>query len=243
MTRIVAAVDEGPVSSAVVEVAEALQPALGSRVEVLTVAPDDPGTIDSSTTAETVLEAATAGDVAVLVVGARSSPGGPRPVGHVTRAVLVESEVVVAVVPPEIDRSRDPISAVLLPLEGGAAPNRRVTEIVDALAAAGSTIDQVHVFDRSTAPPFWDRWQDEQLYADQFSTRFAPQPTGTELRSGNVAQQIREAADAHRSTLIVLEWGQRLGGHRAPVVRDLLCNSAVPLLLVPTDDEEGDGDA
>ncbi len=256
MSRILAAVDGGPVTAAVVKGAEALLPALGDSIEVVTVGSTP--VLDQAINGhrlrrlmgdpvESLVDAVSAENVTALVVGARSMVGGPRPVGHVTLQLITSVAVPVVVIPPEVGPGHDPLSCVLLPLEGGLAPSTTTARIVDALVAAGARLQPVHVFDRTTAPSFWDRFEDAELYADQFSRRYAPGGTATELRAGDAAQQILAASNDVGATLIVLEWKALLGGTHAPVVSTLLCNADVPLVLIPVagdsdvlDKEEGE---
>lgn len=248
VTRLVAAVDAGPMTSAVIRVADALVPILADRVEVVTVGNDqlelDPASPDvtslSGKTGDELIALTEAEDVAGMVVGLRSVAGGPRPAGHVTEQVITNSSVPVVVVPPGIDLTADPLCRVLLPLEGDAGPDGAANELARRLQGRGSVVDTIHVFDRATVPMFWDGWSERDVFAEQFTSRFSPVPSRTELRVGDVAQQILAAAVAKDATLIMIEWKSDLTGAHAPVVRDLLCNAGIPLLLVPIVDQGDD---
>ena len=251
MTRLIAAVDTGPMRASIIDTATALVPLLADRVDIVTIGVDDtegqdlgqdemspvaarPGSGEPMVGPGRQLVALTTEeDVTGIVVGLRSVVGGPRPAGHIAEQVITHSSVPVVAVPPEVDRSADPLARVLLPLEGEPDGDGPIGRFVGKLLRRGSSVDTIHVFDRASAPMFWDGWHEHDVFAHQFADRFSPTPDPTELRVGGVAQQVLEAAVSNESTLIVLLWKRDLSASRAPVVRDLLCNTTVPLLLVP----------
>lgn len=244
MTTLLAAIDAGPLAGTVVATAEAMLPVFADELDVVTVDHDD-GSLDAAIAQDVRSLAGRTGPaivaeieddgVAAIVVGLRSVAGGPRPAGHVTEHVITHCEVPVVVVPPGVDPAANPLERVLVPVEGSEPLGPEAESLLHRLESLGSLIETIHVFDRATVPMFWDGWHERELFADQFAEQYLPlEEPALELRAGDVAQQILAAAEASGSTLIVLEWKRDLGGTHAPVVRDLLGNTPVPLVLFPT---------
>ena len=239
MKRVVAAIDAGPVSESVIAVADRLADVLGAQREIVMVDGVVPSALSPDVTmlegdvAEALTALSKGPGVVALVVGIRAVVGGPRPAGHVTEELITQSPVPVVAVPPATGARARTLSRVLLPLEGAAPPDSSTEEIVRAFEAAGSLVDTVHVFDRASVPMFWDGWHDTEIWSEQFKHRYSPVATDTQLRLGDVAQQILGAAEENGSTLILLEWKCRLNHTHAPIVRELLSGTAVPLMLLP----------
>lgn len=247
MSRVLAAVDTGPVSQAVIKVANCLANVLAARREVVTV---DTNALTPTTMAEhaitapereastALLSLADAPDVVAIVVGVRTVTGGPRPAGHVTEHIITNSKIPVVTVPPGTEPDRCSLDQLLVPLDGGAPPGPVTTRIIRAFEAYGATINTLHVFDHSSVPMFWDGWGDRDIWTNQFAHAYSPSAAYTELKTGDVAQQILATAKAHGSSMIVLEWNHQLDHSHAPVIRDLLCNATVPLMLLPATSPE-----
>jgi hypothetical protein len=246
MTRVVAAVDPGPVAGAVAAVARRLAAGLGAEPVALWVtsaagSPTLAPAVDLSPVVHregdpaTEVAAEVAGaDVVAAVVGLRTVPGGPRPAGHVAEHLITVAAVPVAVVPPEAAEADPGRGPVLVPVEGGVPPSPAMSALLAALSEAGHEVVPLHVFDRTTAPMFWNGWHDRAIWSDEFSQRYAPAgSTSTELRAGEVAREILAATEARSAGMIVLEWSRNLAHPHARVVRELLSNTRVPLLLVP----------
>lgn len=250
MSRVIAAVDAGPVAAAVVAAARFLVPVMADEMTVVTVsdgpavggatgesdgAVADPIRVVVAEDPAAALVALTTSDpeVTMVVTGLRTVAGGPRPAGHVTREVLAASPVPVVVVPPGTDPGLDPLERLLVPLEGVTPVSSATADLLRHLEREGTVIDTVHVFDRTNVPRFWDRPEDHELWLDQFGRTRSPVAGRPEIRVGAVAGEILAAATAHGSSMIVLEWKGELHHPRAPVVRELLGATTVPLMLVP----------
>jgi hypothetical protein len=248
MTRVIVAIDADPVRAVVVPVAARLVPLLGDRLDVVT-AGSQSIELDASLPyevrglegppAEALLRESAAADVTAVAIGVRAMVGGPRPAGHVTELLLRGCDIPVLAVPPGVDPRLDPSEQVLVPLEGAGTLAPATVTLLRELERTGSTIDEIHVFDRSTVPMFWNGWDERARFTEQFIEQYSPlaDPQDLDLRVGDAADQILMAARERRSTLIVIEWKRELASPHAPIVRHLLSEAAIPLLLIPRSDE------
>lgn len=241
MTRVLATVDHGPVTGSVIDVARALAELLGADVDIVSV---EPAGRDASPAEDRAIrrvtgdvldqldEAISAADLAAVVVGLRAFHGGPHPAGHVALHVIERCTRPVVAVPPEVPMKARRLSCLLVPVEGGRPPSPDLVALVDLVVAAGRDVIGVHVLDRTTTPPFADRWDDAALWAEQFWQRHAPMLAGGQVHAGDVATEVLGAAERHGADTIVLEWSQRLDRHHARIVQDVLSRSTVPVLLI-----------
>lgn len=171
------------------------------------------------------------------VLGARRTPGGRRPVGRTALHILERANKPVVVVPPEaVGVSPRPFRRLLVPLEGSEQSARPVTEDLGPLIPDDIELVVLHVFTTSTVPPILDHpeW-DLPLWGDEFLTRFCPNATRIDLRTGTVGRGITEACGEGGADLIVLSWSQDASPGHAAVIRDVLAHSTVPVLLLPVD--------
>jgi Universal stress protein family len=93
------------------------------------------------------------------------------------------------------------------------------------------------VHEEEVIPAFTDQPQHEQAaWAREFLERFCRWGVGTvrlETRVGRSGELIPLVADECGCDLIALGWAQELSSGRAPVVRETLERSHLPVLLVP----------
>jgi hypothetical protein len=133
MTIALAALDSSLAANPVLVTARALSRVLGARVHAINVVIDGddsarnvaeaagvPLQIASGAVVECLVEAGQDGDVAALVIGARATPSGPRPLGSTAFAVATSLAKAVVVVPP-VGRIAPELRRVLVPLEGTAS--------------------------------------------------------------------------------------------------------------------------
>lgn len=171
------------------------------------------------------------------VFGARGTPGGRRPVGRTALHILERTNKPVVVVPPEaVGVSPRPFRRLLVPLEGSEQSARPVADDLGPLIPDDIELVVLHVFTTSTVPPILDHpeW-DLPLWGDEFLTRFCPNASRIDLRTGAVGTGITEACGEGDADLIVLSWSQDASPGHAAVIRDVLAHSAVPILLLPVD--------
>jgi nucleotide-binding universal stress UspA family protein len=180
-----------------------------------------------------LLDAVGAPEVVAAVVGARSTPGGRRPVGTTARRLVESSDKPVVVVPPEAV-SPPVFRRLLIPLEGTDTTSRAVIERLRPLIADEIEVVVLHVFTEATLPPMLDRPEyDLEILGQEFLLRHFPHATSIELRPGPVARRVGEVSAEERSDLIVLSWSQDSSGDRAKVIREVLAGSPIPILLLP----------
>ena len=242
MSMIVAAVNGGPTSGPVLEVADGLGRRLGADVDAITVGVLEYGGSGKERVRvergdpETVLAGhAARTEVAAVVIGARSTRLGAWPVGHVTLAVITHAPVPVVVVPPDLTPGRCRLASVVVPLEGDRRLLAPTRELLLALEGAGAELHPLHVMDRGHTPRFWEGSRDRTWYAEEFSQRVEPGLPETEVSAGDVVEVVARAVRNHDADAVVLEWKQHWDPGRAEVVRRLLERATVPVILVPED--------
>jgi len=181
-----------------------------------------------------LLDALSATEVLVAIIGARATPGGRRPVGHTARHILEHTDKPVVIVPPDAIAPNS-FRRILVPLEGTEASSQPVLERLLPLLVADVELVVLHVFTDVTLPTMLDHpMRDLQLLGREFLTRHFPQATDIELRPGPVAVQVAEVAGEHGTDLVVMSWSQDSSAGRARVVREVLGASSVPVLLLPS---------
>jgi nucleotide-binding universal stress UspA family protein len=186
-------------------------------------------------TVEALVEAAEAEDVVALVVGARRTPAGARPVGATALELVSSLPKPVVVVPPDI--APGALKRVLVPLEGTRSTSLTARSIVRLARGAHVDVIVLHVHDEETLPAFTDQPQHESAaWEQEFLDRFCPWGLGealVEVRAGRPEDQIALAAQENAADLIALGWSQELAAGRAPVVRAVLERGHIPILLLP----------
>lgn len=250
MKRIIAALDNSAAARPVLETALGLGALAGLPVDAVSVGGEP---ARSSTTAlvarqglglrvladpveEALLEAASAEDVAALVIGARGTPGGRRPAGHVALRVMAESGKPVVVVPPDsVGACPRQFKRVLVPLEGSEESSKPVFDLLSTLVPPDVELVVLHVFTTATTPRFFDRPEhDLDLLGDEFLGRHAPWPGARiEWRTGSAGGQVADACGDAEADLVVLAWSQDISVGHAAVVREVVTRSRIPVLLLP----------
>jgi nucleotide-binding universal stress UspA family protein len=249
MSRVVAAVDRSAAVRPVLSVAGELSRLVGAQVEAVHVREEGDRPPDGEALAagavlrevedpvvESLLRAARPADVEAVVIGARGTPGGRRPVGGTALELITRLEKLLVVVPPNaLHPGR--LERVLVPLDGTpetAAALRRTIEI-----ARGGELDVVvlHVLEETSLPLFEDQPQHETaVWVAEFLARECPAPAEElrmELRVGAPDDWVVRVAEEADADLIALGWSRNLSEGRARVVRATLTASRVPVLLVP----------
>lgn len=244
---IIAAVDNSSAAAPVIAGALALAPIFDARVTVVHVHEDEGHTASSAAAAAglevrelrgptipALVDVVGEASVVLGVLGARRTSTGRRPVGRTALAVIEAARKPIAVVPPEW-LPTDRISRLLVPLDSTQDSARAVEELVCGCSDRGTEVVAVHVFAQDTVPKFWDGSRHEaEAWAREFLSRFVPVPGArAELRRGPAGQEILDVAAREQADLIVLAWSQDFSGGRAELVREVLSNSAVPVILVP----------
>jgi nucleotide-binding universal stress UspA family protein len=180
-----------------------------------------------------LLDAVEVPAVVAAVLGARSTPGGRRPVGHTALHLLERASKPVVVVPPDVV-SPGPIRRLLVPLEGTDASSRPVLEKLWPMIVADVELVVLHVFTQATLPRMLDRpVYDIEMLGGEFLARHLPHATCIELRPGPVAERVAEVTAERGVDLVILSWSQVSSAGRAAVVREVLGRSSVPVLLLP----------
>jgi nucleotide-binding universal stress UspA family protein len=248
MRRVIAAVDDSLATSPVLAAAQAIAELLGARVQAVHIGSG--GRVAASEAAAAGLELetfpgptvarlahlASAEDVAMLVMGARGTPGGARPVGSTAFEVMAGLGTPLLIVPPDCT-ARDKFRRVLVPLEGTISTSLAPRGLIQLAAATELEVIVLHVHDEASIPSFTDQPQHEaEAWAEEFVARYVPDEVGDvrlEIRVGRRQDEIVRAAEELGVDLIALGWSQDLAPGRAPVVRAVLERCLVPIMLVP----------
>lgn len=244
---VVASLDANPSARPVLEAALRLDELLGAGVRALhvrapgrsEVTPTDlaaraavPLGVFEGPVAEVLVRELGGAGVQVAVIGARSTTGGRRPVGSVTRNVIQRCGRPVLVVPPEAVDLR-PIRSALVPVEGTHQTTWPLEEWLPRLAGRVDLMG-LHVLTPERTPAMLDRpVRDMLLIADAFHERHLPGADRLEMRSGHVASQVIACSQEQEVDLIILTWMQSGAAGRSQTVLEVLGRSPIPVLLIP----------
>lgn len=177
-------------------------------------------------------------DAALAVVGTRRNEVASRPVGRLAMTIIEHSAKPVVVVPIEegVCVSRE-LKRLLVPLDATEATARAAKRALVIFAGSGIEVVALHVFDSKTVPRFLDRPEhDVTVWTREFLARYCSAPgTRIQLRRGQAGTQVISTAEEEGVDMIALGWAQNLSTGHAAVVREVLANSCVPVMLIPTE--------
>ncbi|MGO8872939.1 MAG: universal stress protein [Acidimicrobiales bacterium] len=245
MKKVIAAIDNSAAARPVLTMGKAMAMALGSVLDVVHVIEDGDETAGASAEAAGVTLRTLSGDpieqlalavaeedVVGLVLGARGSPGGPLPAGHLALTIADRTDKPVVVVPPDAQPPNG-LRRVLVAMEGTPGKARALQRTIELSTDAGLEIVVVHVDEE--IPSFTDQVQHEtEAYAHEFFARHvvgAPEAR-LELRMGVPAIEVLGAVESLRPELVAVGWPHTTDPARGSVAREILGRSPVPVLLV-----------
>jgi nucleotide-binding universal stress UspA family protein len=247
--RLLAAIDESAAARAVLVVARGLAPMYRARVDVLHVAEGAEAAAAAAAAAaglglrvlegpvlDVLRDAVAEPGVAGLVLGARGTPEGRRPVGSTALALITSARRPLVVVPPDVGEPFSP-DRILVPLNGTLASAGALAETVELACRCQAEVVLLHVHHEALMPAFSDQPQHEvPAFAREFLRRYCPRSLDDvrlELRIGDPREHVLAVAAETGADLVALGWSQQLGEGRAAVVRETLASSPIPILLVP----------
>lgn len=249
MTRVLAAIDNSAAAKPVLETAKAIEPLYGSPAEAVHVregsveiadsaakAAGVPLRIESGAPSEVLAARLRDPEVVALVIGARGTPAGRRPIGHTAMQLITTVAKPLVVVPPDA-REPELIDTILVPLDGSPESAAAVSRTIELARDAGIEVVVLHVREEAALHAFSDQLHHEgPAWVEEFLARFCPVPAQdveVELRVGVPEEEVAGVAREMGADLIALGWSQELSPGRAAVVRAMLSSSAVPVLLIP----------
>ncbi len=249
MTKVVAAIDNSAAAGPVLATAAAVADLFGADVEAIHArvegdrvahGPENLAGVRlqevTGPPEEAILAACAPEEVVAVVVGARGTPGGRRPVGGTALAVITALAKPVVVVPPDAG-APERLARVLVPLEGTAPTSLAPTSVVELACGRGIEVVVVHVHDEASLPSFTDQPQHEaSAWADEFVARYAPwgvEGVRIEMRVGRRDEEVLGAAVDLGADVIALGWMRELAPGRAEIVRAVLEHSRIPVVLMP----------
>jgi nucleotide-binding universal stress UspA family protein len=176
-------------------------------------------------------------DAAAIVIGARRANRTAMPAGHVALDVAQHTRRPVVIVPPDtVDREW---KRVLVAVEGDGE-----SETLGILAESlrperWPEVVALHVFEADAMPMFADQpayetaaWAEEFMHRVPSANR---ERVRLEVRVGNAADVVRDTAREVGADIVVMAWRRDLSHGHAPIVRELLSKSPVPVVLLAAD--------
>jgi nucleotide-binding universal stress UspA family protein len=247
MTKVIAAVDTSLAAKPVLATALELALLVGADIEALFVETGSDAVPRGLAEAaglelrtvtgpvvERLLEAGRHEETEAVVIGARGTPGGRRPLGRTALAVATAVQKPVVVVPPD---ASGVLGRILVPLEANRHVSLAPRVVFDLSRGSGLEVVVLHVHDEDSLPLFTDQPQHENdAWAREFVRRYCQSGVGTirlERRVGRIEELVPTVAEEVGADLIALGWAQDLAHGRAPIVRAVLERARVPVLLVP----------
>jgi nucleotide-binding universal stress UspA family protein len=257
MKRVVVALDNSPAGKSLLAAARTFAALLDAQVEAVHVQTDGERTARSTAEAagialqttkgpvvERLVEAGGASDVVALAIGARGTPAARRPLGGTASAVASALPKPVMIVPPDADPPAA-FRRILVPIEGLVSHTLAPRWFFEPAREAGVDVLALHIHDAESIPAFTDQPQHEQpAWAAEFVRRYCRwgiENVRLETRVGRIGELIPLVAAESECDLIALGWSQELSSARAPVVRETLARTSLPILLVPVS-VEGESD-
>jgi nucleotide-binding universal stress UspA family protein len=242
MTRIIAFVDNSPVSPGVINTASALSRLVGADLDVVQ-ATDDPNAPTSSTArlvegpaGDVLVAELEARDVLCGVIGSRSMLAKSHRVGHIAEHLLLHSRAPLVIVPPNAPDLPETPPTILVPHDDTPATEHALESMIEVLSAAEARFVLLHVFDDRTVPPAASS-HDLDTIADEFVLRHhRGNPMRCELRIGHAGTQIVEVASESEIDAVLVAWPRETGPGRADVITHLVRECGVPLIVVPFPD-------
>jgi nucleotide-binding universal stress UspA family protein len=248
MSKVLVALDNSPTGKTVLETACAFATLLEADAEALHVQRNGSRTAHHTAQAAAVplrtvagpvvdrlVEAGQAADVVALALGARGTQAARRALGSTAAAVATRLPKPVLVVPPNAEPAS--FRRVLVPLEGTPASSLAPRALLALTGPAELDLLALHIHEQDTIPAFTDQPQHEHhSWTHEFLQRYLPSHQGEvrlETRVGRSGELIPDMAEELGCDLIALGWLQQLSAGRAPVVRETLERSRVPVLLIP----------
>jgi nucleotide-binding universal stress UspA family protein len=251
VSRVIAALDNNSAAQPVVLVAQRLAEILGDEVDAVHVRDDGDriarGVAQAASlelhepegpVVDTLVRSCEGADVDALVLGARKSPGGHRPLGGTAFAVATTLAKPVVIVPPDAT-APGRLDRVLVPLEASVSSSLAPRAVIALAREARLEVVVLHVHEEESLPAFTDQPQhEERAWAEEFLARYCPSGLDIvelDVRVGRSEELVPLVAEECGADLIALGWSQVLAEQRAPVVRATLARARVPVMLIPVE--------
>ena len=252
MNILLAAVDDAAAAQPVLQTAVRLTHYLDSNVVAVHVTEDGDGATARSLAdaAGVMFEVRRGGDVgtelvaamheldaAAIVIGARRANWTAMPAGHVALEVAQRTRRPVILVPPDtVDREW---RRVLVAVEGDGESETLGIFANSVHPDRWPEVVALHVFEADTMPMFADQpTYETAAWAEEFMHRIPSanqEQVRLEVRVGNAADVVRETAREVGADVVVMAWRRDLSPGHAPIVRELLSKSPVPVVLLAAD--------
>jgi nucleotide-binding universal stress UspA family protein len=174
-------------------------------------------------------------EAVAMVLGARSTPGGGRPMGHTAARVAKQAHKPVLVVPPEVAGAVR-LGKVLLALDTSRRDLGALIPLVRTLVERRCEITALHVHDERCVPPFEDQpaHSRDALISELKERYFSDVPLQLEVSSGYPIERVLlDWAASTGAEAIIVSWPEAPDAVEARLALGVLSLSTMPTLLVP----------
>ena len=178
------------------------------------------------------------------VLSKAENTGGPKLVGHVTRAVIEGSPVPALLLPPQY-QGGEPWNRALVPLSGEPRPDEALTVAIRLANALDLKLAIVHVAEpksgESVTQCYYDAAHHEYpQMLEHFIARACPLCSaedrrcieGFSIHQGDIKEEMLKAMEECDINLLVVGWHGAFVGGRAQILKGLIEVLTCPLLLV-----------
>jgi nucleotide-binding universal stress UspA family protein len=186
MTTVVAAIDNSAAARPVLATALAVAGLLGAEPDAVHVRENGDRTARLAATAagitlrtlegpqvETLIREGEEDNVSAVVAGARGTPSGRRPAGHVALSLIQALQKPVALVPPQT-KAPPRLARFLIPLDGTGQTANALRPTIELAHDSSIDVTVLHVLAATSLPAFSDQPQHEvEAWTHEFLARYA----------------------------------------------------------------------
>lgn len=173
-------------------------------------------------------------DVVSSIVATRKAGQGWRLLGPISFNLLRNTDKPIVVIGPNAEIPTS-IRTLFIPLEGPPAANPYLASYLNEITTHDVEIVVLHVFTEHTLPQMLDRpAMDLEVLGVEFLRRHLPHAHSIQLRHGPIVAELLATCNVQRSGLVVMPWSQDTSRGHARIIREILANSRLPVVLLPS---------
>ncbi len=247
MSRIYAAVDGSAAARPVLLAALALGEVLTADVEAAYVGEQGkvaaravaeslgvPFSVFHGSAIQTMIEQVAHPDVAAVVIGARATAGGRRPLGRTAAHIAAEAHKPVLIVPPQSLCPRH-FRRIVVGLDPKHTNTEALDQVLRLLRGTNCALTAIHIHDESTLPLFEDQpYHHREAWLHEFGQRhWSGHDPDLVVEAGVPYEVLLTTATTTSADAILLGWNEELMSDADEQVRMILSRTSIPTLLVP----------